>query len=145
MTASVRRRIVVFGSAVMVVLVSVAAIVLLSTRGVEATGRGIYADYCASCHGADLEGQPNWQVALANGRMPAPPHDATGHTWHHSDDDLFTIVKFGMSALVPGIESDMPGFQGVLSDDEIRAVLAFIKSTWPPNERTYQALQSRRP
>jgi mono/diheme cytochrome c family protein len=145
MTASVRRRIVAFGSAVMVVLVSVAAIVLLSARGVETTGRGIYADHCASCHGADLEGQPNWQVALANGRMPAPPHDATGHTWHHSDDDLFTIVKFGMAALVPGIESDMPGFQGVLSDDEIRAVLAFIKSTWPPNERTYQALQSRRP
>lgn len=33
-----------------------------------------------------------------------------------------------------GYESDMPAFGGILSDDEIRAVLAFIKSTWPEEE-----------
>ena len=72
----------------------------------------------------------------------APPHDASGHTWHHSDNQLFTIVKKGVSAIVPGYESDMPGFESVLTDQEIRAVLAFIKSTWPEREREYQARRS---
>jgi len=107
-----------------------------------ALGRNLYGQHCASCHGAALEGQPNWQVALPNGRMPAPPHDATGHTWHHADDELFTITRNGLAAVVPGYESDMPAFAGVLSDEEIRAVLAFIKSTWPQRERQYQAART---
>jgi mono/diheme cytochrome c family protein len=108
-----------------------------------ASGRAIYAEHCASCHGRDLDGQPDWQTRLPNGRMPAPPHDASGHTWHHSDDQLFTIVKKGVSAIVPDYESDMPGFEGVLSEVEIRAVLEFIKSTWPEREREFQARRSR--
>ena len=70
--------------------------------------------------------------------MPAPPHDASGHTWHHPDDQLFRITKEGVSAIVPGYASDMPAFEGVLSDEEIRAVLAFIGSTWPEREQAYQ-------
>lgn len=99
-----------------------------------ARGKAIYDRYCAACHGASLEGQPNWELRLANGRLPAPPHDASGHTWHHPDSVLFGITKFG---LVPGkyappkYESDMPAFGQQLSDEEIWAVLAYIKSTWP--------------
>lgn len=115
-----------------------------STRTIEA-GRGLYADHCASCHGASLEGQPDWQSPLPSGRLPAPPHDASGHTWHHSDELLFRIVKEGTAAVVGGgYESDMPGFAVVLSDAEIRAVLAFIRSTWPERERRYQSEVSRR-
>lgn len=102
-------------------------------------GRQIYVDQCAACHGADLEGQPDWRSPLPSGRLPAPPHDASGHTWHHPDDVLFRIVKEGTAAIVVGgYESDMPGLGGVLSDAEIRAVLAYIKSTWPERERSYQ-------
>lgn len=102
-------------------------------------GRQIYADQCASCHGTDLKGQPDWRSPLPSGRLPAPPHDASGHTWHHPDDILFRIVKEGTAAIVGGgYESDMPGFADVLSSAEIRAVLAYIKSTWPERERTYQ-------
>ena len=54
-----------------------------------AEGRAVYAAQCASCHGANLEGQPDWRVRLPNGRLPAPPHDASGHTWHHPDKALF--------------------------------------------------------
>ena len=104
-----------------------------------ALGQEVYAQTCASCHGADLEGQPDWRRRLDNGRMPAPPHDETGHTWHHADGQLFTITKHGVEAVVPGYESDMPAFEGVLSDAEIRAVLAYIKSTWPERERGFQA------
>ena len=102
-------------------------------------GQEVYAANCASCHGADLEGQPDWRRRNENGRMPAPPHDASGHTWHHADRPLFTITKLGVGAVVPGYESDMPAFEGILSDDEIAAVLAFIKSTWPERERGFQA------
>ena len=110
-----------------------------------ALGRTIYETQCAACHGAQLEGQPDWQMPLPSGRLPAPPHDATGHTWHHPDDILFRIVKEGTAAIVGGgYESDMPGFADVLSYAEIRAVLAYIKSTWPERERSYQAETSAR-
>ena len=97
-----------------------------------ALGAKVYAPNCAACHGAKLEGQPNWREPLPNGRFPAPPHDESGHTWHHPDSVLFGIVKNG---LVPpyapkNYESDMPAFGGKLSDDEIWAALAFIKSHW---------------
>ena len=104
--------------------------------GRVALGERVYAQHCASCHGAKLEGQPNWRSRLPNGRLPAPPHDETGHTWHHADALLFAITKQGV---VPpyapaGYESDMPAFGRTLSDDEIWAVLAFIKSRWTAPE-----------
>lgn len=96
-----------------------------------AQGRAVYVQHCQSCHGANLEGQPNWRERLPNGRLPAPPHDPSGHTWHHSDAQLFDVTKKGLAGLVPGYESDMPPYAGLLSDAEIWAVLAYIKSTWP--------------
>lgn len=109
-----------------------------------ALGRRIYAEHCASCHGASLEGQPDWRHRRPDGRLPAPPHDASGHTWHHSDAVLFRVTKHGPAAVAGGdYESDMPGFEGVLSDAEIGAVLTFIKSTWPERERGLQEQQSR--
>lgn len=109
-----------------------------------ALGRRVYAERCASCHGAGLEGQPDWRSRRPDGRLPAPPHDASGHTWHHPDGVLFRITRHGPAAIVgEGYESDMPGFEGVLSDTEIRAALAFIKSTWPAREREFQERQSR--
>lgn len=109
-----------------------------------ALGQVIYADNCAVCHGADLDGQPNWQTPLSSGRLPAPPHDAGGHTWHHPDEVLFDITKHGPAAIVGNdYESDMPGFEGILTDDQIGAALAYIKSTWPERERTYQQERTR--
>mgnify|MGYP001166021276 CR=1 FL=1 len=99
-----------------------------------AQGRIVYGQYCASCHGATLEGQPNWQDELPEGGRPAPPHDASGHTWHHADALLFEIVQKGPEANpLPGYVYRMPAFGGTLNDDEIWAVLAYIKSTWPPD------------
>jgi mono/diheme cytochrome c family protein len=105
-----------------------------------AKGRQLYAVHCAACHGAKLEGQPKWRERLPNGRFPAPPHDATGHTWHHPDALLFNIVKNGIEPYAPaGYRSDMPAFAKTLADDDIRAVLAYIKSTWPDEQRKLQA------
>jgi hypothetical protein len=94
----------------------------------------------ASGHGSNLEGELNWQDPLPDGRLRAPPHDATGHSWHHSDTELFEMTKYGPTQFAePGYESDMPAYAGVLTDAEIAAVLAFIKSTWPPEIRAHQA------
>jgi S-disulfanyl-L-cysteine oxidoreductase SoxD len=77
-----------------------------------AEGHRLYTIHCSCCHGKSLEGQPN-------GKMPAPPHDASGHTWHHSDDDLTGIVKFGLKPYVAkDYESDMPAFEPILKDKE---------------------------
>lgn len=101
-----------------------------------ALGAKIYAQHCAACHGARLEGQPNWREKLPSGRMPAPPHDESGHTWHHPDAVLFGITKYGVTPKYapPGYQSDMPGFGDRLSDDEIWAVLSFIQSHWKTRE-----------
>src|SRR6266403_432418 len=95
--------------------------------GLVAAGRTVYAEHCASCHGKNLEGQPRWRERLPNGRLPAPPHDSSGHTLHHPDRQLFEITKNGVSGMVPGYQSDMPAFASRLSDEQIWAVLAFIK------------------
>lgn len=106
-----------------------------------ALGRAVYEKNCASCHGVLLEGQTNWQRRLPSGRMPAPPHDDTGHTWHHPDHVLFAITKYGVVPphAPPGYQSDMPAFQTLLSDDEIRTVLAYIKSHWSAEVMQWRA------
>ena len=101
-----------------------------------AQGKAVYTEHCASCHGVDLEGQPDWRARKPDGRLPAPPHDPSGHTWHHPDQVLITITKSGPAAIAgDDYESDMPGYDGVLSDTEIIAVLSYIKSRWPGDIR----------
>jgi mono/diheme cytochrome c family protein len=110
-----------------------------------AEGQQLYAAHCAACHGAELEGEPGWQNRRADGTLPAPPQDATGHSWHHPDQQLFVIIRDGMQAVAgAGYKTNMQGFGGVLSDDEIRAVLDFIKSRWPDDIRARQAEATRR-
>jgi len=104
-----------------------------------ALGERVYGQQCAGCHGPKLEGEPDWQTRRPDGTLPAPPHDATGHTWHHADAQLFDITRRGVAAVVGGTyRSNMPAFGKVLSDREIWAVLAFIKSRWPADIRAAQ-------
>lgn len=110
-------------------------------------GATIYARECAECHGANLEGEPNWQQPNTDGTFRAPPHDATGHTWHHSDQHLWERVKYGTAVLPPQLQaqSNMPAYDGLLSDAEITAVLTFIKQSWPPDIQQAQREISERP
>ncbi|WP_395021345.1 c-type cytochrome [Dongia sp.] len=96
-------------------------------------GQKVYVANCASCHGDRLQGQPNWKEQTAEGVLPAPPHDATGHTWHHPDQQLFKITKLGVAALAANYKTNMVGFGDRLPDQEIWDVIAYIKSTWPPD------------
>ena len=134
------------------IVVSIAATPLhasheLDYRDIE-KGQVLYAEHCATCHGADLEGQPDRRVANDDGTLPAPPHDETGHTWHHDNRLLFDYTRLGGQAAleergVTGFQSAMPAFGEVLTDVEIWEVLAYIRSTWP--ERVQEMQASRNP
>ena len=97
-------------------------------------GEPLYNLYCAACHGSNGEGQPNWKTSNSDGSLPAPPHDNNGHTWHHADDLLVELVANGSN--FP--QSTMPTFDDQLSEDEIRAILEYIKTWWGPEERRFQ-------
>ncbi len=104
----------------------------------------LYQQHCASCHGVNLEGEPNWRNMKADGTLPAPPHDETGHTWHHDDELLFNYTKFGGEGLakkfgLKDFKSGMPAFEQELSDKEIISILEYIKSTWPDDIKQAQA------
>jgi mono/diheme cytochrome c family protein len=117
----------------------------LNDPAVVAAGQALYARHCAECHGGNLEGEPNWRTPRPDGSLPAPPHDASGHTWHHADKVLFGITRDGGASVAPkGFPSRMPAFGGQLSEREIWAVLGYIKSTWPEEIRKRQDALSRR-
>ncbi len=132
---------------------SILTLVLLPTTAIAGheldkrdilNGETLYIEQCASCHGAELQGQPNWQRPNDDGTLPAPPHDDTGHTWHHDNQLLFTYTKLGgQGALtergITNFKSGMPGFADVISDEEIWDILAYIRSTWPERVQEIQA------
>lgn len=116
-----------------------------SNAELVALGEKVYRAQCVACHGADLKGQPNWRSPLPNGRLPAPPHDDSGHTWHHDDTVLFGITKFGAAKFTGlDIESDMPVYEEILTDEEIWAALAYIKQNWSEKTRERNADINRR-
>ncbi|MDG1373113.1 MAG: cytochrome c [Paracoccaceae bacterium] len=120
-----------------------AVLATVSPVGASPDGASLYAENCAACHGDNLEGQANWRVQNDDGSMRAPPHDDSGHTWHHADQMLRDYTRLGgEEALkrmgVTGVISAMPAFGEIMSDDEIDAVLTFIKSTWSPQMRDHQ-------
>lgn len=125
--------------------VETAVIVDASNLEMVALGEKVYAENCSECHGKDLEGQPNWRNKNPDGTLPAPPHDATGHTWHHNDASNFKYTKFGGQASAPAnFTSAMPDFGEALSDREILAALSFIKSKWPEDIRDRHRRMSER-
>jgi len=146
MNASLRFRALVF-----TLLVSSTVLASEGTDGVQSVlmaddlkvvqaGEIIYQQQCAACHGDLLQGQPNWRTRDEQGYLPAPPHDESGHTWHHADDLLFEITKYGAGVVIgdDSYKSRMPVYARILSDDEIIAALSFIKNTWPEEQRSWQ-------
>ena len=94
-----------------------------------AVGQQVYAINCTACHG-DIGSAPT---------LPgAPSHAEDGHTWHHADRHLFQWILDG-----PPLAQVMPAFRGTLSDDEVLAVLAYIKSKWPEEILSRQTQMSQ--
>lgn len=127
-----------------VVIINQTAVPPLPTLSPENVAQGeiLYGQYCAKCHGANLEGMPNWKQRLLDGSLPPPPHDSSGHTWHHSDEVLIRITENGGD---PADNSKMTAFKDKLSREQIVAILEFIKSKWGREEREYQWWITTRP
>ena len=108
-------------------------------------GRDVYTENCASCHGVALEGQANWRQRDADGYLPAPPHDETGHTWHHPDSYLFLMTKYGIEEIIgKTYPNNMPAYKDKLTDEEILAALSYIKSTWSSRiQRQHDQINAR--
>ncbi len=111
-------------------------------------GQVLYQEHCASCHGANLEGEPNWRSPNDDGTLPAPPHDVSGHTWHHNNQLLFAYTALGGEGAlaergITNFRSAMPGFADVITEEEIWNILAYIRSTWP--ERVQEIQSGRNP
>jgi len=103
-----------------------------------AKGKLAYENNCISCHQVNLSGAENWKELDEDGHRKAPPLNGTGHTWHHDDKTLHSIIKYGLAKLVSNYQGKMAGFGDVLNDDEIDNVLAYIKSYWPKDKYQYQ-------
>lgn len=106
-------------------------------------GENIYLQSCASCHGTEGRGQPNWERQNAQGELPAPPHGPEGHTWKHSDAMLYRIVSEGWRDPWNKTERlTMPAFEDILAPTEIRSVVNYLKTLWTPEQRRHQAEES---
>lgn len=109
------------------------------------SGRAIYQQHCAVCHGARGEGAPAWRNRDALGELPAPPHDPQGHTWRHSDAMLSRMILQGWRDPFNRTERlTMPAFAGTLTPQEIRSVIAYFKTLWTPEQRKFQREESQR-
>ena len=132
-------KVIIIGLAIVIGVFVIAVTSARTPKGTtDQSGAVLYARNCASCHGMNLEGQANWQTQNPDGSWPAPPHNATGHTWHHSDEYLRSVILMGGAAVTGTQTNMMPGFQSVLSVNQVDAILTYIKSTWPEEIRTQQ-------
>lgn len=116
-----------------------------SDAAMVGAGRAVYGQHCAVCHGAQGEGAPDWERPDARGELPAPPHDAKGHTWKHADAMLYRVVQQGWRDAFNKTERlTMPAFKGQLSHADTIAVITYLKTLWTPEQRRFQAEETRK-
>ncbi len=102
-------------------------------------GRQVYLTNCAVCHGPNAEGALGWRGPDAKGNLPPPPHDDSGHTWRHSDQQLKEIILNGLrDPFNKTPDLTMPPFHGQLSGQDVEAVITYFKSLWSDEHRRYQ-------
>ena len=100
-------------------------------KGIE-----LYNKNCSSCHMMNLAGNPDWKTGVdEDGQRLAPPLNGTGHTWHHSPNQLYQIIRYGYKKFDPNYKGKMLGNEE-LSEDDVWSILEYIKSIWPEEIKT---------
>jgi mono/diheme cytochrome c family protein len=90
-------------------------------------GRTLFQTYCAACHGAQAQGDPEWRRKNPDGTWRPPALNGTAHAWHHPAWELREQIRTGSA---PGV-GNMPPFAGVLTDEEIDSIILWFQSLWP--------------
>lgn len=89
---------------------------LARSSEVVSKGENVYRTNCSACHGLDARGNEGDILGLST-----DPPDLLMRAKHHPQGDLFWKIKKG--------RKDMPGFEGVLQDNDIWSIIHFLKST----------------
>ena len=113
-------------------IISIAMPQLLYANGVGeiSDGAELFKKHCAACHGENASGQDPAQPAggwEAQEIRLAPALNGTAHAWHHPPKLLFDYIQKGSIDKT----SPMPSFGAVLSDAQIKAIIAYFQSMWP--------------
>ncbi|WP_421534799.1 c-type cytochrome [Pseudomonas marginalis] len=89
----------------------------------DVPGAHTYATRCASCHGLDGKGQPEWMPPLAG---------ATSALARESASAINITLNGSQRVVAAGVPDAyrMPAFREQLSDAEIAQVLTYVRSTW---------------
>jgi copper transport protein len=96
--------------------------ILMTPQSVE-TGRELYLEHCAVCHGPDGEGDGEDAAELER-----PPADLSGpHVEIHTDGDIYWWI-------MDGIDPAMPGFDEHLSDEDAWHLVNYIRNLRDPVE-----------
>ena len=132
---------IVLSSAVLGLLLLAYGIWYLQARNAREPSKLAFQEHCASCHGDNLQGQPKWKTSLdEDGHNYAPPLNGTGHTWHHSEEQLYNIIRYGLKFYNENYEGKMQG-NDKLSDEDVWSILAYIKSVWPESiQKKYKTM-----
>lgn len=99
-------------------------------RNMDATqiarGEKIFSINCASCHGDQAQGDPDWRSRDETGRFPPPPLNGTAHAWHHPLAQLKHVIANGS----PGGKGNMPAWSGKLSEQDMDDTIAWFQAKW---------------
>jgi cytochrome c oxidase subunit II len=95
----------------------------------QETGRELFAAFgCSTCHRSDAQGRgPNLQ-GLYNSRVPLED----GRTVTADDNYVRESILDPTAKIVKGYKPVMPTFQGIVSDDQLNALVAYVKSLSQP-------------
>ena len=98
----------------LVLLLAIVAMVLAPLAAVAADGAAVYKAKCASCHGPDGKGETSIGKSLKlRGLGAADVQKIT-------DADLAKVISDG--------KGKMPAYKGKLTADEIKALVAYIRT-----------------
>lgn len=112
---------------VLTLLITLSALMLATRSLAHAAdaeqGKKLYGQYCASCHGQSGKGDGAAAAAL----NPKPrDHTDKEYMSKMSDDDLLKVIKNGGASI--GKSPLMPPWGGALKDDQIKDVIAYVRT-----------------
>jgi len=101
---------------------------------VRETGRTLFGDNCAACHGREAKGNKGY-----------PNLTTQSWLWGGSPEAIAETIRVGINSTHPDTRSSqMPAFgrDGMLQRPDIDKVVAFIRSLSHPNDKTIAADQA---